>query len=190
MSSYDQNLLDEAPRATRAQLQEGYNVDLLEQPPRRMPSVRSPLPQTPQPAPLTVPLTPGIAETGLGEKLGAPTPAASKPRTSFWRSRNGIIAIVLIVLIVIGAVVGGAVGGTVKKSSNNSVSTTGTGSTSSSGSSALPITPVSNSSEATATSANTQGVGGGRPTPSEVSPSPTSTAQNIQTAAMRYTGKR
>ncbi|KAF9235012.1 hypothetical protein BU15DRAFT_78473 [Melanogaster broomeanus] len=103
MSSYDQNLLDEAPKATRAQLQEGYNADLLDAKPTR--SSSGPAPPAPTPAPTAVPLTPGIAETGSREKLGsaAYAPAA---RQSFWRTRNGILTIVLIAIVVIGAVVG------------------------------------------------------------------------------------
>ncbi|KAH7922476.1 hypothetical protein BV22DRAFT_1048848 [Leucogyrophana mollusca] len=37
---YDQNLLDAAPVATRAQLQEGYNVDLLDEPQQQQPQPR------------------------------------------------------------------------------------------------------------------------------------------------------
>ncbi|KAI9457858.1 hypothetical protein HD554DRAFT_2177548 [Boletus coccyginus] len=142
MSTYDQHLLDEAPKATRAQLQEGYSVDLLEQPPRRT-SVRSPPPQTPQPGHVAVPLTPDES----GEKLSSP-PAPLKARTSFWRTRNGVITVFVISLIVIGAVVGGAVGGTVKKSTNNG-NATGVSSSSS----------VSSTS-ATGSAAETQGAAG------------------------------
>ncbi|KAG9310896.1 hypothetical protein JVU11DRAFT_8754 [Chiua virens] len=127
MSSYDQNLLDEAPKATRAQLQ-GYNVDLLEQPPRRTPSMRTPAPQTPYPqsrTPVPLPLTPGIPETNSKEKFSSPaytSKSAEPTRTSFWRTRNGIITIAILILVVVGAAVGGAVGGTVgKKTSSKAV---------------------------------------------------------------------
>jgi len=173
MSSYDQNLLDEVPKATRAQLQEGYNVDLLEQPPRRTSSVRKPPPQTPQPPPGPVPLTPGIAETGSGpgEKLVSPThtSAAAKSPTSFWRTRKGVITVFIVVVIVIGAVVGGAVGGTVKKSNNNTVGTTGT-----TGNTTSPTS--STSSTSTSTESATQGIGGGTTTAAQ----PIVTEQNIQ----------
>jgi len=164
MSSYDQTLLGDAPRATRAQLQEGYNVDLLEQPPRRTSSVRKPPPQIPAQLPPTAPLTPAIPETVPGEKFASAPyiPQAPEPRTSFWRSRKGVITVVLIALIVIGAVVGGAVGGTVKKSSNN---TTGTNNPGTSGS--APFTPisVSTSTSAAETQTGTQtGVGTGTET--------------------------
>lgn len=117
MSSYDQALLDEAPKASRAQLQQGYDADLLEQPPRRTPSVHHPHSQTP------VPLTPGVAETRPQEKITSLSHIPAKP--SFWRSRNGIITLFVIAIVVVGAVVGGAVGGTVNKHAhNNAVSST------------------------------------------------------------------
>ncbi|KAF8439942.1 hypothetical protein L210DRAFT_2191943 [Boletus edulis BED1] len=156
MSSYDQSLLHEAPKATRAQLQEGYNVDLLaEQPVRRTPSMRNPPPsQSPQPPPVPVPLTPAIPEAGSGEKFGSPVypPTAPKPRTSFWRTP-----------------VGGAVGGTIKKSNNKTVDTTGINSTSSVTSSSLTST------------AGTQDIANptsSKPTTSARPSSPTQTGQN------------
>ena len=101
-----------------------------------------------------MPLVPAIANAGSGEKLGSAgsIPAATTSHTSFWRSRNGVIVIVLAVLIVIGAVVGGAVGGTIKKSSKVNSGTTKSASPSNSG---LPITPVFVS-----TTASEQGIGG------------------------------
>jgi len=150
-------------------LQEGYSVDLLEQPPRRTPTLRNPPPpQLPQPAQQIL-LTPGIAETGSGEKIGPPvyTPEAPKSQTSFWRTRNGVITVFVIVLIVIGAVVGGAVGGTVKKSNNNNVQTTGTDGVSS-----------SPSTSSTATESGTQAIAEpNRPTQSN---SPVSTPVSTQ----------
>jgi len=154
MSSYDQNLLDEAPRATRAQLQEGYSVDLLEDRPRRSASMRSPA--TPAPTTAVVPLTPGIAETGSREKFGSATPAS---RQSFWRTRNGIITIVVIAVVIIGAVVGGAVGGTAGKKSSNNNTGDSTG-TSGDKTSSLTV-PSTTASSSTTPSVNSQGVGGG-----------------------------
>ncbi|KAF9221787.1 hypothetical protein BS17DRAFT_243641 [Gyrodon lividus] len=171
MSSYDQNLLDEAPRATRAQMQEGYSVDLLEDRPRRSPSVRSPA----TPAPAVVPLTPGIAETGSREKLGsaAYTPAS---RQSFWRTRNGIITIVLIAVVIVGAVVGGAVGGTAGKNSSTSniagsTGTTGTVPQLQGPSSTAPTTDVQG--VAPATTANNNNEGGSLPTSTTPTSDPT-----------------
>ncbi|KAI6164014.1 hypothetical protein EDD17DRAFT_409469 [Pisolithus thermaeus] len=127
---YDQNLLVDAPEASRAQLQEGYNVDILEGGrSRRSPSVRSPAgsatpapPAAAPPPPVSQgPLVLAAAENGSKEQFVESGGAyASKPRTGFWRSRNGIIIIFVIILVVIGAVVGGAVGGTTKKALVNS----------------------------------------------------------------------
>lgn len=199
MSSYDQNLLDEVPKATRAQLQvrsaflfffflawahariafqEGYNVDLLEQPPRRTPSTRNPPPQALQaaPAPVTVPLMQDAAENGSGEKFRAPTypPSAPKPHTSFWRTRNGIITIVLVVLVVIGAVVGGAVGGTVTKGSSNKVAASPSASASATATSASPTSTGTDDG-----STATQAIAGGglRTTTSTARPAATTSAR-------------
>ncbi|KAG1750437.1 uncharacterized protein EDB91DRAFT_1244022 [Suillus paluster] len=121
---YDQNLLDEAPAATRAQRQEGYNVDLLDDRPNR-PLSTQPL-QTPPPQ---ITHRDTDVESNSQEKVvpGAVT-NASPPTKSFWRRRNGIITIFVIVVVVLGAVIGGAVGGTVGKhsstTSTNAASTT------------------------------------------------------------------
>ncbi|KAK0200489.1 hypothetical protein DFS33DRAFT_161819 [Desarmillaria ectypa] len=109
MSGYDQALLAEAPAATKAQLQEGYNPDILR--PNRTSPVRSDT--DPDPESQSGPPT---------SKEHLPLSAGSSPplrRIPFWRTRKGIIIIVIAVIVVIGAVVGGAVGGTVGKSSNN-----------------------------------------------------------------------
>ncbi|KAJ7597733.1 hypothetical protein C8J56DRAFT_327305 [Mycena floridula] len=85
-SPYDQSLLAAAPVATKAQLQEGYNADLLAPPTRR----------------------PTNPENGVpsNEKV---VPAL--PRVPFWRTTKGLIiigvaAVVIVVAIVVGAVVG------------------------------------------------------------------------------------
>ncbi|KIK98382.1 hypothetical protein PAXRUDRAFT_823935 [Paxillus rubicundulus Ve08.2h10] len=182
MSSYDQNLLDEAPRATRAQLQEGYSVDLLEDRPRRSLSMRKPA--TPAPTAAIVPLTPGIAETGSREKISSATPAS---RLSFWRTRNGIITIVIIALVIIGAVVGGAVGGTAGKNSSNNLE----GSTGSSGADTSVLTPPSTTSApllsvpSITSSAGNQGVGAGGGASQVGSTSPTTSApETLQTPGL------
>ncbi|KAI6039460.1 hypothetical protein EDC04DRAFT_1726262 [Pisolithus marmoratus] len=123
-SVYDENLLVDAPQATRAQLREGYDVDLLGGgQPQRSRSVRgSAASATPAPPPLTPPPVPGgpltlsVTRDGskeFGESGGV---YVSKTPKGFWRSRKGIITAVVIVVVIIGAVVGGAVGGTTKGS--------------------------------------------------------------------------
>ncbi|KAI6118420.1 hypothetical protein F5141DRAFT_618358 [Pisolithus sp. B1] len=154
---YDQNLLVDAPEASRAQLQEGYNVNILEGGrTQRSPSVRSPVgsatPAPPPPVPQG-PLVLAAAENGSKEQFVESGGAyASKPRTGFWRSRNGTITIFVIILVVIGAVVGGAVGGTAKKAPVNSTgisnSTPSSSPSSSSTGSVGEATAVSDSSPA------------------------------------------
>ncbi|KAK0218971.1 hypothetical protein IW262DRAFT_1483336 [Armillaria fumosa] len=112
MSGYDEALLAEAPAATRTQLQEGYNPDILR--PNRTPPVRNDT--DPDPESQSGPPT---------SKEHLPLSAESSPplrRILFWRTRKGIIIIVIAVIVVIGAVVGGAVGGTVGKSSSGNSS--------------------------------------------------------------------
>ncbi|KAG1796964.1 uncharacterized protein HD556DRAFT_1441138 [Suillus plorans] len=116
-SPYDQNLLDAAPTATRAQRQEGYNVDLLDDRPTR------PLSTQPLTLPQPIPSDTDVESSSLVQEKDVPAAAAatyaSHPTKSFWKTRNGKITIFVIAIVVIGAVVGGAVGGTVGKISSN-----------------------------------------------------------------------
>ncbi|KAG1751756.1 hypothetical protein EDB19DRAFT_2035786 [Suillus lakei] len=112
--AYDQNLLDEAPVATRAQRQEGYNVDLLDDRPTR-PASTQPL------KPQTFPGDTDVESSSVTQEKIIPGNAsyASRPAQSFWRTRNGKITIFIVAIVVLGAVVGGAVGGTVGKIGSN-----------------------------------------------------------------------
>ncbi|KAG2078593.1 hypothetical protein BDR04DRAFT_1138187 [Suillus decipiens] len=104
--AYDQNLLDEAPVATKAQRQEGYNVDLLDDRPVRPTSTQ------PLQSPRTIPSDVDLESSSLTrEKIvpGVSATHASRPTQSFWRTRNGKITIFVVAIIIIGAVVGGAV---------------------------------------------------------------------------------
>ncbi|EJD43588.1 hypothetical protein AURDEDRAFT_114648 [Auricularia subglabra TFB-10046 SS5] len=94
--SYDSSLLAHAPQVTKAEHQEGYNVDILN---HREPISGSSAPtptRTPQPV------------------RRAPSPAEEprKPRLRFWQTTGGRIALAVLALVVVGAIVGGAVGGT------------------------------------------------------------------------------
>lgn len=166
---YDQNLLDEAPAATRAQRQEGYKVDLLDDRPTR-PASTQPL-KPPQP----IPSDTDVESSSLTqEKVPGAATYTSSPTQSFWRTRNGKITIFVIAVVVIGAVVGGAVGGTVGKiGSNNNIppqnattansTASGTSTSTFNGTGITPITPTSSSSLGTATGSGTggsQGTGG------------------------------
>jgi len=96
---YDANLLASAPVATKAQLQSGYNPDLLAEkttPPPSKPDLEargsSPVVQTDYERPIPIP-----------------------PKVPFYRTRNGIIAIVVVLAVIIAAAVGGGVAGSRKK---------------------------------------------------------------------------
>jgi len=140
--SYDESLLREAPAATREQLQEGYNPDLLIAPTRhKSERHHSPLQSTPPGA--APPALPAFSH-GSGMEQGNVVPVGKsfnsydllneKPpegsrSTSFWGSTKGKIVIgIIVALVIIGAVIGGAVGGTVgkkKTSKSTALSTPG-----------------------------------------------------------------
>ncbi|KAG1809258.1 hypothetical protein EV424DRAFT_1350042 [Suillus variegatus] len=164
--AYDQNLLDAAPAATRAQRQEGYNVDLLDDRPTR------PVSTQPLTLPQPIPSDTDVESSSLVQEKDVPGAAAatyaSHPTKSFWRTRNGKITIFVIAIVVIGAIVGGAVGGTVGKisSNNKAPQSVPSGSPTSSGSS------TSSSNETPATSATT-----------DAGVSPNTTSQSVETGA-------
>jgi len=94
---YDENLLESAPAATKAQLQSGYNPDLLKDKPTASMSSRQDLTLPPN---------------RDAEKQLPP------PKTPFYRTTKGILIILVAAAVVIAAVVGGAVGGTKKHHSS------------------------------------------------------------------------
>lgn len=107
-NGYDQDLLAAAPKPTKEERQEGYNVNLLG-----------------EERTATVPLAHSTdLEHGTKEEY-----PISKPAIPFYRTRKGKIIIgVIIVLVVIAAAVGGGVGGTRKsKTPTFNTSTQGTG---------------------------------------------------------------
>ncbi|KDQ52454.1 hypothetical protein JAAARDRAFT_198367 [Jaapia argillacea MUCL 33604] len=116
--SYDAALLAAAPVATRAEKQEGYNVDLLDNGrPNRAAST--------SPGPATV-LTPHRSDPELAaskERYANGLSPSSSAKVPFWRTTKGLIILVVVAIVIIGAVVGGAVGGTAgkKKSTNGGV---------------------------------------------------------------------
>ncbi|KAF9023804.1 hypothetical protein BDZ89DRAFT_1136448 [Hymenopellis radicata] len=108
---YDQTLLAEAQAPTRAQLQEGYNADILR--PNRTPALNDTSSSGPRSTPAS--------------KEHLPIPVTQPPtKQPFWRTRKGMIIIAIAALVIIGAVVGGAVGGTVGKNNNNSSTSSST----------------------------------------------------------------
>lgn len=172
--AYDQNLLDAAPAATRAQRQEGYNVDLLDDRPTR------PVSTQPLTLPQPLPSDTDVESSSLVQEKDVPGAATytSRPTQSFWRTRNGKITIFVIAIVVIGAVVGGAVGGTVGKISSSNkapqsvpttspTSTTGTSSgivspSFPSGTGVTSSTPASQQSGTTGTTGTDPVSGNGR----------------------------
>jgi hypothetical protein len=119
-ATYDRTLLSSVPDPTRAEKQEGYNVDLLEDGrdrrarsppvPNRQPTDQQPLTDGETPAPVVAVPKEGQVENG-GE------PAAAKGR--WYRTRWGITAIVVVIILIIGGIVGGVVGGTHHSSKKN-----------------------------------------------------------------------
>ncbi|KAJ6542906.1 hypothetical protein B0H19DRAFT_1172395 [Mycena capillaripes] len=104
---YDRSLLAQAPVATRAQLQEGYDHVLLA-PNRRTKRTESDL---------------VLNEPSVEPKAHA---AQTSNTQSFWRRRWKAIVGVLVILVVIAAIVGGAVGATSRKKKSDA-DTVGTG---------------------------------------------------------------
>ncbi|KAF8809970.1 hypothetical protein BYT27DRAFT_7187300 [Phlegmacium glaucopus] len=99
MSHYDESLLASAPKATKAQLQDGYNPDLLVE--KNSSSV---------PASVIDPEAANHHANAVGREEGAVLPPTKK--LPFHHTQKGIIVIVVLVVIIIAVVVGGAVGGT------------------------------------------------------------------------------
>jgi len=122
MSGYDESLLKEAPEASRAERQKGYNIDLLV--PDRVQSPAADPPRTPSapPGPSFPPASgesevatgtngPGAKEYGsISQEEGGALRPDAEP-LPFWRTTKGKLLISLVALIVIAAIVGGAVGG-------------------------------------------------------------------------------
>jgi len=100
---YDARLLDSAPKATRAEKQEGYNVNLLA-------SDNSESPMNPRPQAVT---TDGHGSIETGVPPNKEGYISSHPPVPWYRQNRWRIAMLIGAIIVIGAVVGGAVGGTV-----------------------------------------------------------------------------
>ncbi|TFK50578.1 hypothetical protein OE88DRAFT_269911 [Heliocybe sulcata] len=118
-TGYDERLLASAPAATRAEKQEGYNIDLLDEEPSRAGRASTTHDHTGgyvqgnrYSGAASAPDTPSLEEK--------PGPL-SRGRTPWWRTATGIAVLVILSLIIVGAVVGGAVGGSLgsRKSQND-----------------------------------------------------------------------
>jgi len=144
--SYDENLLAAAPVATKAELQEGYNVDIL--------SPNRPATTAPAPAPLAPPAASATvlengSRTASREKLGA-----YAPPVPWWRTAKGAVIIAVVVLVVIGAVVGAAVGATRHHSQSNTNLVAGASSTTVNPTTTTNIQPNSTAAPASSSGAS------------------------------------
>ncbi|KAH9003680.1 hypothetical protein EDB86DRAFT_2826262 [Lactarius hatsudake] len=128
LGGYDHTLLSSVPDPTRAEKQEGYNVDLLEESRDR----RAPSPPTNGAASdhngTLLDYSPGAI--GLARKEDPITAATNdyepvEKRLPWYRTRKGLIGIVVVVVVIIAAAVGGGVGGTRHSShpANNNATT-------------------------------------------------------------------
>ncbi|KAH9953613.1 hypothetical protein BC827DRAFT_1159165 [Russula dissimulans] len=131
-ASYDRTLLSSVPDPTRAEKQEGYNVDLLDEgsapsPPKAVPPATSEGHAAPTSA---VGYSPGAVSYARKEEAVANGHEPVVAKVPWYRKKWGIALIVVVVLLVIGGAVGGAVGGTQHSShpkTNNTGSTVGQG---------------------------------------------------------------
>ncbi|THV04371.1 hypothetical protein K435DRAFT_961977 [Dendrothele bispora CBS 962.96] len=140
---YDQNLLSQTAPLTKQQLQEGYQTDLLNDPPaHRSPSSPSPLSRNNTHygsgnagvmAATSSKERLANSEDGVmvgsgggtgggigGARDGAAIMSSSQRHTPFWRTRGGIATMVLALLVIIGVAVGVGVGVGVKHNSSGS----------------------------------------------------------------------
>jgi len=147
---YDERLLASVPAASKAERQEGYNVNLLDNEPQNSsPTTRNP------------PSKLGHSNGGSSkEALPRPYEPAeydSKPKP-WHRQTKWRIAMLVGAVVVIGAIVGGAVGGTVGHNKNNTDTSTGPTTAS------LPQPSTTNGPSVTGSPATSGSVGGGAPT--------------------------
>jgi len=136
-SPYDESLLASAPKATKSQLQSGYNPDLLVEKTSSTPTSAV----DPEIANLRSPV---VRRDGAGADF-----PLTEQKVPFYRTKKGIIIIITVLFIVIIAVVvGGAVGGTRKKKSITINSNGG-----------LSLTSVSTTTSISGGAGNGQGAG-------------------------------
>ncbi|KIM37804.1 hypothetical protein M413DRAFT_256240 [Hebeloma cylindrosporum] len=148
---YDENLLASAPAATKAQLQSGYNPDLLVEKP-------------------TSPRSRRDVEARGSSPVEKADHEPMPPKVPFYRTRKGLIIIAVVAIaVIIAAAVGGAVGG--KKKTHAAVTQQGPAAqTSTEGGAVASTTPansqgggVPDSTHATSTGAGQTTIGTGNP---------------------------
>ncbi|KAI0742535.1 hypothetical protein C8Q80DRAFT_1189131 [Daedaleopsis nitida] len=115
--NYDERLLASAPVATRAEKQEGYNIDLLDNDAK--PNVRS-TSATPPPAVSGLSADRSQAEAGgYAYAPGHNGYASTAPSTPWYKTRKWLIIFLIGGIAAVAAIVGGAVGGTVGHSKSS-----------------------------------------------------------------------
>ncbi|KIJ54092.1 hypothetical protein M422DRAFT_241348 [Sphaerobolus stellatus SS14] len=169
-AGYDQSLLHATQEVTRAERQEGYNVDLLNDdghPPQRATTQRTALRQS-------IPAT-SAREDGTQRGKETFVPPLPQPVTvstnrnakvPWFRTTRGILTLAILAIVIVGAVVGGAVGGTVGHHKNNKASTT------------------QHSAPASTTASTTGGVQGQAPTATTTPPASSSTTPSQGEASL------
>ncbi|KAH8114852.1 hypothetical protein DFH11DRAFT_1726335 [Phellopilus nigrolimitatus] len=199
---YDKALLDNAPEVTSQQRQRFYDADLLYDDANQQHGARNPN-GTPAPGvgatavarSNTLGRPNADVETGRTKEY-APLPPPSVRARPWYKSRVGILAIIVLVLVVIGAVVGGAVGGTQANKNKNGnkgvVQTTFTAPQSTASSSSSPPQSggqgagISGSSGQGSVATDSQSVTGSAPTSSAAT---TAAATTTATTATTSTGQ-
>ncbi|KAK7460664.1 hypothetical protein VKT23_009379 [Stygiomarasmius scandens] len=124
---YDQSLLAQAAAPTRQQLQEGYQTDLLAPKSSSIPSSRTADRDYESGVAGMAAASSSkehLANTAVSPRDG---PVMAQRRTPFWRSRNGIIALVVAFVVIVAVAVGVGVGVTRNNGNNNAGNSTGDG---------------------------------------------------------------
>ncbi|OCH87838.1 hypothetical protein OBBRIDRAFT_795819 [Obba rivulosa] len=180
---YDERLLAEAPAATAAEKQGGYNVDLLENPAVSQGGRSRSI--TPPNAPILT-STHGHADSSAKES-GYIAPYSQSQSIPWWRTRKWLITWLVLGIVAVAAIVGGAVGGTVGHHNSNDSAKAAASATPSvanptavgggAGGGAAPDTSVS-SSAPTTSSASGGSFGGGAGGPAQPSSSAVSSSSS------------
>ncbi|THH06308.1 hypothetical protein EW145_g4174 [Phellinidium pouzarii] len=125
-ASYDKALLDDAPQVTPHQRQRFYDADILLSDANQQQHENGTNGAAGRPTGAAAPAQRSNTDIESGRvhsKEYTPLPPPAVHRLPWYKSRTGIIAIVIVILVIIGAVVGGAVGGTQANKNKSSITT-------------------------------------------------------------------
>ncbi|KAL5478875.1 hypothetical protein ACEPAI_2152 [Sanghuangporus weigelae] len=190
-TSYDKALLDEAPEVTPQQRQRFYDADLLNDDRQRDGGALPAGAAAPIGARSDTDLEAGVVHGARSKEYTQLPPSStairSSTKTPWYKSRKGIIGLVILAIVIIGAVVGGAVGGTVGKDDDNnsdhSVSTVPPviSPTSSSAEQGSGTAPIASPSPTPTTATQEAPIGSGTTSP-EATPTPDPGQQGVSDA--------